>query len=600
MFHEKTTTDDKEEVQKELVKVQISYSILKIATRYRALDKALRRIRDLELSEFSFEILAKLAEIQKYQVPPPNPEESYLFDEVIAEKLRDNYLKSTEPAPHVTRYFQETSVLPANFSTIDELAVWNTLFIWYFQQIGETVRTLEKARRVKNEVVFAEGVPKLYNNLYTLEAITHSLIAFRQWAAFVEALADKLESQDSVSEPQGSRRPQIISDFRSLQLTEPETELPGLQSPIEQQSPETQEAEAEDPGLHIGDQRDADKAKVKQKSVFKRTWRLVANTFKKSSRRRPGLPGVPKSGNIEGTIDVGNSEAHGIYTAAEHAEHAEHQLRAASNSQQAEKGEDDTDDESDLEFDISDDSDKKTKPQNAVFVKAYQVVDHLSVISAVLNSPVISREILRRGFSLEVIPHRVAAPTRYQAECLDETLNQYLKPKTFETDEENLTIRKEKFYTAIKRLIPDEGRRERFFSLREKNPVVQAAQHAELLMLQYLVQNASVKTTHGYLGLSKPPCFACECVLLHHGDQFRVRQGHGHVYVSEIPDVLREGKLATFDIIKEAAKFVTSGIFTSEFRRSSGDSTFSPHRTGSRKVKKEKGSVEYSLLSAFE
>ncbi|KAF3932359.1 hypothetical protein ABW20_dc0109137 [Dactylellina cionopaga] len=170
-----------------------------------------------------------------------------------------------------------------------------------------------------------------------------------------------------------------------------------------------------------------------------------------------------------------------------------------------------------------------------------------------------------------MMPHDITKPTQYASENLKESLGYFLKPEIRGT---LVTERIDTFLEGLQSIIRPKRKYDQILRLDIKNPQVNASEHAELLILDYILAQKKMPN-YPYIGISKPPCFACESILIHHRDKVQSRKGHGHVYVSHIPEGIPEpSRKDTMKIVQNVAREVALDIYTSRAkeRQRSGDS----------------------------
>ncbi|KAJ6263946.1 LRR receptor-like serine/threonine-protein kinase [Drechslerella dactyloides] len=101
------------------------------------------------------------------------------------------------------------------------------------------------------------------------------------------------------------------------------------------------------------------------------------------------------------------------------------------------------------------------------------------------------------------------------------------------------------------------------------DPTVFAPPHAELLLLEYILTKSKYHTNY-YIGLSKPPCFVCELILLKYSSMVQTRAGRAHFHVTAIPEGIPPENMETvFGVVKDIAAEVAMDLYVKEVLQSS-------------------------------
>ncbi|KAF3140458.1 hypothetical protein TWF569_008215 [Orbilia oligospora] len=224
--------------------------------------------------------------------------------------------------------------------------------------------------------------------------------------------------------------------------------------------------------------------------------------------------------------------------------------------------------------------------RNSLFRRAYALADFQLLIRAVLHDKNIATEVVRRGFAVRVITPAEGSYIPSKVENLEETLRRFFASENPKGTPLEIQIQVQDFIKNLDQIIKEGSRRQQLLDHTKKDHTVRAAQHAELVLLQYLLAERN-SGAGKYIGVSKPPCLVCENVLHFYKPEIRTRRGHGHVYVSEIPKGLPSDHIKlVFGIIEELSKKITVKAYKAQAKPMSGDSTFSHHGTYSNEYEK--------------
>ncbi|KAK6532730.1 hypothetical protein TWF281_006906 [Arthrobotrys megalospora] len=227
--------------------------------------------------------------------------------------------------------------------------------------------------------------------------------------------------------------------------------------------------------------------------------------------------------------------------------------------------------------------------KSRLFRRVHALAEFHFLVNTVVHNPNISKEIGHRGFSLEVIPATVSEGSSNfsEVENLEDSLTRFLAPSEEDSDEPV-----GKFISNISNLVPTKRRCDQLLDYRRESHTIPRTQHAELILLDHILKKGK-GSTHSYIGVSKPPCLVCENVLVKY-PKIRTRTGHGHVYISEVPEgISQEVKQEVFNVVETLAKRVTRKAYqnqleaersgepssSSQIKPMSGDSTFSHHES---------------------
>ncbi|KAF3288606.1 hypothetical protein TWF970_005669 [Orbilia oligospora] len=244
-------------------------------------------------------------------------------------------------------------------------------------------------------------------------------------------------------------------------------------------------------------------------------------------------------------------------------------------------GEDNEDDEVgyyDFDLRIITEAEKlRGAARNGLFRRAYALAGFQFLVRAVLYDKTIATEVVRKDFTVEVITPVDGRYTTSKVENLEETLHRFFASENTNGTPSRIKIQVQDFIKSFDQIIKEGNRRQQLLDHTKKDHTVRAAQHAELVLLQHLLEERNLGAGK-YIGVSKPPCLVCENVLHFYKPEIRTRRGHGHVSVLEIPKGLPSDHIkCVFSIVEELSKKITVKAYKAQTKPMSGDSTFIHH-----------------------
>ncbi|KAK6504383.1 hypothetical protein TWF506_002584 [Arthrobotrys conoides] len=522
---------------------QTIYSINRIYSKYRNLDKHFRKIRNIDLREYEHTFVEPLE--KSYYVSRPTD----MQDEILSEELprafldfaEGNYPLDDRQRP-LKEYITTHPKIPSNLFSRDVFIIWHELFLWLFGAIGQRIEACiaaknakgsqdEKTDAYKRLEVYAENLDAL--SQLVLRVVDGSCI-FRYWAAIVQKIVsgegEKRINRDNVglldpSPHMPAPHGQYFGQWQSSSMVPEEYEL----------------------DIVFGRQT---MSKYKKHGVF----RKAARTIWEALRRKKASDGQPRN-QLEG-----GHRSNFLETSTEASPiPGKHGEPLGSLSQDEEHENEDTyqeneEDGDDFDFEITKGAKEALEtPLNPIFRLAYTLADYQLIISAILQDRNIPIQIRGRRFEFEVIttkePHALL-----KTEALENTLRQFFITKNRKTNSLKIETRMTNLIQNLKKVILSKHHLQQILDHLKEDHRVLAPKHAELLLLEYVVQQ-NARLTYRYIGISKPPCLVCENLLYLHRPNIRTRKGNGHVYVSEIPKGLIVEKVErVFNVVEELAK----------------------------------------------
>ncbi|KAF3198433.1 hypothetical protein TWF106_004599 [Orbilia oligospora] len=622
-YHSTTDQQVRQDIDKDFSIQQMLYSINKIQSRYRILNGHLRKIRRVDLREYEHKAVERWE--KDYYIPMPSRGD--FQDESLAERLPQAFL-DFERSGHMDgrrrqlkEYITTHPRMPTSVLSRYELIIWHELFLWLFRAVGQVIETCTAAKTARGS---HDKGTNSYNRLKKcaeiLDAFFQLIVTvvdgsciFRRWAAILQKIVD------------GKGEKHARRDDTELLTIFPDA--PQEQAAGSAQNPSI-DPEEHDLEIEQGSQAVAGEQK---QGTFRRIVGTIRGTFKRKkaadsqSRNRPNIDltggtlrhmfGKPvtwiKTGGRkrEGLKEIIDPQA--LVATSEVNAGGQEESRETLKGGDAQKTTEDGDggialktstkalpipgkqSESSLNEDAYEDDEEEDEdsfdmaitkvakeapetPLNTIFRLVYPLTDYQLIVRAVLQDRNIATQIRGRGFELQVVT--AGRPqSLLKTERLEETLRRFFSVKSPKSNPLEIQSQIASFIHNLEKIITSKSRLQQVLDHQNEGHAVLAPQHAELLLLEHMVQQKT-RSTYGYIGISKRPCFVCENVLYLRKPDIRTRKGHGHVYVSEIPKGLGANTIeSVFDVVEELAKNITVQASPDEIKPKSSDTTYSHH-----------------------
>ncbi|KAK6353610.1 hypothetical protein TWF696_005573 [Orbilia brochopaga] len=594
-FHTLRVQEEKSRAKYEFVEDQIIYSVQKIAVRSRQLMKELRGVKRLDVASCLL-LENEPAENNEYFVPPPQKYD----DNRLATDLIEWCLEVENGDEHelLKVFLREHTHVLAMPLTDQTLSIWHVLFIWVFEKLDKIISSSSREKQMNNDEAVVNKAPEIVSYLVLAHRLTHYSAVFRRWISVMMRL---------IADDQSPRLPpnqHVVSNTAVRQLLEdlsnqfrekpegvsgqeatggsPQINVDETAGPSGHDNYSTQEPSQQIHDSRSGLEKKMPKKSSRAKTIVKKIWSTIKGKGKE--RSRVGIENIFPSAVATPAVQGQDEHAQGgggpRINQAPSARERLISIRSPAESdtdipiqglqhltERSENVTEDITDEYDEIFEIDPKQGKKMtnfKEHNPIFQKAYQLTSHFDTIDMVTQSRLLAKELSERGFSLTVLPHDTTRRVDCQAEPLSSSLAQFLE---LEDTTEETAIQVRQFLDTIPEVVNNSQQLRRLLSLNVESPTVHAAQHAELLLLEHIL-NEGKGIIYPYIGVSKPPCFICEAVFSKHQDYARIRDGHGHVYVAEIPNrISKDVTTEVFQIINKLAKAVTKDLYSDQKRK---------------------------------
>ncbi|KAF3282871.1 hypothetical protein TWF970_001606 [Orbilia oligospora] len=504
------------EILKELLTIQVDYSSNKLYGRVQLLKKFTTKVEGFKIPDWASLATGESRDKDSFSLPPaPGPPGRDLGEVSRVEKL--------EKADEATRS-KCIRCIVSSLRFMDILVTQSKLFRSW---VEITTRTLDQQKEALARE--AEGKEKV--------SMSVGLMA-------VEDLEPVVEDSEPAAGPESAVHRSV------LQHTLPEVQKPTAPSDHELESSINTMKSGSSGPIHISKPRKRDWFKTTMRKVIPAsiTNRLTLRRYSKDTRVHVGeifggsslpLPGGNKKApdadqasrqeKIEeprGLAGGGHDEIAGSSTQSGHRVQRARTSQISFSGSFLERAE-----ESFEEYTEATAVGTPSMDYNILWL----VSQHAIAIDSLVKNDLVRKFASTRDFNLEVLPHDETEATTLPCEPILETLSRLLS--TVEPiDDDDRRLKATSFLANIKAHEEDPGAK-LLLSLDKIEPTIKVSGHAELILLSHLAKlRKGGQYVYRYLGLSKPPCFVCEEVLLRREDfSVLTRQGHTHAYVSSIP-----------------------------------------------------------------
>ncbi|KAK6340639.1 hypothetical protein TWF696_008963 [Orbilia brochopaga] len=539
-----------------------------------------------------------------------------------------------------------------------DIILWHTLFIWLFEVFDEKVQSASRSKELQDEATLKAKIPEIHQLLNLIHWSTHKSATFREWISIVtkiseDSTAPRLPPERSIVKSHAFERLlKSLSGRRHTKSTNGEDVVPERDANLKGKGTialegngantseqaqgggegskaikpgktgtakiiETKERKAVQETSLVEDLVQTLQQSQSSQQRERRLKRTAVKMFVKKVLSTLHIPGKSKrKPAAESNEEVSTTTSH----QQQDNDKAQVSLRAAVNkdtirdphsknvSEVSPTGrapsdlldsshrEDGKEGLSEITIEIFPQGaerhaeETKLETQNILFQKAYQLSEHIDLIFSLLNSRRLAREVLKRSFSLNVIPHDDSDPIEYTAEKLESFLEHSL---TLNGETGDTPARIQSVVDALPTVVDRPELRKKLLELNVENPRVYVVKHAELMLLAYVLTEGK-SLQYDYIGTSKPPCFVCEAVLLGYRHDVRSQEGHGHIYVTKIPDLISDTiKTAVLRTINSLAIDVTQNLYASQAKKRSDDSAFTQRLPDVEEPEPLPGAVEF-------
>ncbi|KAJ6263947.1 hypothetical protein Dda_0084 [Drechslerella dactyloides] len=591
-YHILTDDDARMAARVEFTKTQFKYSIDNLAAWSRQLGKDLRPLRTLDILQCSLIGNEALQHEEKYFVPPPDNKGSDCssWDEFLATFLPKRYLELESGSQHqkLQSFLQEHPELPTTVRSELDMVLWHTLFLWLFETLDRRIKSASKFKQSHDDAALSDSITEILKLVNLVKMLTHESVIFRRWISFVTKIA---------GDEKVPRLPPTASIFDTEALTNAlSITSPSQTAEVCVPTDATATRDTSQPSNRANGGKDPATGADKAKELIKKFWLTVCDKYRRRRKRHIGNL-LPKNSGIavteleeRDTRSSKNPLVQQKQTAEEGplSEEQSAKTNEAIPSRHSRQLSEEHDGvscgmlESVVDPDLKCESEYadpqvglyentfqeslqatniKIKTSNKTFQKAYNLSAHIDAIYAMLRCKILTRQVFQREFTLSVIPHDASQRLEHPAENLQSSLERFLAR---EWDVEETPTRVQQFLEAIPGAASHPQHRDRLLALNTENPKVHAPQHAEMLLLDHIL-NQGKDPNHTYMGISRPPCFTCEAVLLMHRardfDRIRTRIGHGLVDINGFPErVSKYTKGKVFKTVNELANLVARDL----------------------------------------
>ncbi|KAK6353609.1 hypothetical protein TWF696_005572 [Orbilia brochopaga] len=624
-YHGLSEKDAQGKARLGFIKIQVEYSIENITTRSRQFMKDFRAVRDLDIPNCTLFSSEPTEARSPFFVKPPDIAAGTSEDEYLATWLPQKYLEVEGRDDHgdVKAFFGTHPKLPTGNLKEADFVLWHILFLWLFETLDRLAKPASRSKQIGDNAAVAATTSNILVFLHRVRFATHSSFIFRRWVSIVS----KIGNQD-----EAPRLPPGTTIFTSASLKEllkvishQEVKEHQTKDISEERTEDAAEGRSEDkatgppkgpdafaPGPSQGGPSRGEGGQMKKpgkaKTIARKIWSTIRGKERKGKRQAKGNAFSPDPDQIaaapataptaysqdsqrsgspvipQGPQSVERHQAIGgqstrvkTYPRGQYSRNASKES-GPTTLESLDSNLDDDDAFHDIDIGVYDTMiGQEEKPgletKNLLFRKAHRLTDHLDTVLWVTQSNGLAKLIAKRGFSLTVLPHDTK-PIECPAENLESMLAYFLAPGSH-VEAEETPARVQEFLNDLPNLVPRRDQLNRLLSLRTDDARISTPRHAELLLLEYILAGAR-NPVYDYMGISKPPCFSCEAVLLRYQDRVQTRNGHGHVYVSEIPEgIPARDRRYVFDLINGLAGRVAFDMFVGQRKKRSGNSTSS-------------------------
>ncbi|EGX50824.1 hypothetical protein AOL_s00054g910 [Orbilia oligospora ATCC 24927] len=551
------------EILKELLTIQVDYSSNKLYGRVQLLKKFTTKVEGFKIPDWASLATGESRDKDSFSLPPAPGPPGRDLGEVVHRHLYNELLdkKKSISVPPVEDMMKLSRL---NFD------LWTEIFLDFLNDFQSRVEKLEKA----DEATRSKCIRCIVSSLRFMDILVTQSKLFRSWVEITtrtldqqkEALAREAEGKEKVSMSVGlmavedlepvvedsepAAGPESAVHRSVLQHTLPEVQKPTAPSDHELESSINTMKSGSSGPIHISKPRKRDWFKTTMRKVIPAsiTNRLTLRRYSKDTRVHVGeifggsslpLPGGNKKApdadqasrqeKIEeprGLAGGGHDEIAGSSTQSGHRVQRARTSQISFSGSFLERAE-----ESFEEYTEATAVGTPSMDYNILWL----VSQHAIAIDSLVKNDLVRKFASTRDFNLEVLPHDETEATTLPCEPILETLSRLLS--TVEPiDDDDRRLKATSFLANIKAHEEDPGAK-LLLSLDKIEPTIKVSGHAELILLSHLAKlRKGGQYVYRYLGLSKPPCFVCEEVLLRREDfSVLTRQGHTHAYVSSIP-----------------------------------------------------------------